>query len=70
MRKATLEDFAQLAPLAAAAARDTNLPAPEQLPTEGGGETAAAGNSNPTSTGIYRRLGFAPEFVHRTWRFE
>ena len=140
MRKATLEDFAQLAPLAAAAARDMNLPAPEQLPTEvekrlwqeiyenrqfmwmdgssvralasyadGFGDRGArirgvytppefrgrgygtaitgalaemllrggqswvalfADNANPISTGIYRRLGFTPRFVYRTWRFE
>jgi uncharacterized protein len=29
-----------------------------------------ADNANPTSTGIYRRLGFRPELVFRSWRFE
>jgi len=28
-----------------------------------------ADNANPTSTGIYRRLGFQPHSVFRTWRF-
>jgi predicted GNAT family acetyltransferase len=140
IRKATIEDFAQLAPLATAAARDMNLPEPEQLSTEverrlrwdigegrqfmwvegssvralasyadglgsrgarirgvytppefrgrgygtaitggladlllrGGQSWVAlfADNANLTSTRIYRRLGFAPEFVYRTWTFE
>ncbi|HLK50240.1 MAG TPA: GNAT family N-acetyltransferase [Bryobacteraceae bacterium] len=29
-----------------------------------------ADNANPISTGMYRRLGFRPEYVHRTVRFE
>jgi len=29
-----------------------------------------ADNANPTSTGIYRRLGFQAHSVFRTWRFE
>jgi len=29
-----------------------------------------ADNKNPTSTGIYRRLGFKPELAYRTWSFE
>jgi predicted GNAT family acetyltransferase len=29
-----------------------------------------ADNANVTSTGMYRRLGFAPEYVYRMWRFE
>jgi len=28
-----------------------------------------ADNANPVSTGIYRRLGFQPELVYRTWLF-
>jgi predicted GNAT family acetyltransferase len=28
-----------------------------------------ADNANPTSTGIYRRLGFLPHSLFRTWRF-
>jgi predicted GNAT family acetyltransferase len=28
-----------------------------------------ADNANPTSTGIYRRLGFQPHSLFRTWRF-
>ena len=28
-----------------------------------------ADNANPTSTGIYRRLGFQPHSIFRTWRF-
>jgi hypothetical protein len=28
-----------------------------------------ADNSNPVSNGIYRRLGFRPELVYRTWLF-
>ncbi len=28
-----------------------------------------ADNANPTSTGIYRRLGFLPHSIFRTWRF-
>lgn len=140
MRQATQDDFARLAPLATAAARDMNLPLAEQSPVEverwlrqeiadnrqfmwevgssvralasyadglsdcgarirgvytppefrgrgygtaitgalaemllGGGQSWVAlfaDNANPTSTGIYRRLGFVPQCAHRTWLFE
>jgi predicted GNAT family acetyltransferase len=140
LRRATLEEVDALTPLAAAAARDMNLPAPERIPAvlethlrqrlaegrqfvweEGssiralaayvdalehagtrivgvytppefrgrGYGTAITGalaetllaagqawvalfadNANSTSTGIYRRLGFRPQLVFRSWRFE
>ena len=140
LRQATPAEFERLAPLAAAAARDMRLPAPEQEPSEvekslrqllGEGKqfvwedgnairaivsyteslphagarirgvytptefrgqgfgTAITGtlaewllargqkwvslfadNANPTSTGIYRRLGFQPRLVYRSLRFE
>ena len=28
-----------------------------------------ADNANPTSTGVYRRLGFQPRLVFKSWRF-
>ena len=140
LRRAHPDEFPALVPLAAAAARDMNLPLPEQRPVEverglrraiaegkqfvwaeastvcamasyvealpGAGArirgvytpaelrgrgygTAVTGalaellleegqawvslfadNANPTSTGIYRRLGFVPGTVFRSWRFE
>lgn len=140
IRPATVEDVDCLLPMAAAAARDMNLPEAEQLPEEverslrqqiaeqrqfvwdagssiralasyadglegrgarirgiytppefrrqgyGAAITASltellleqgqawvalfADNANPTSTAIYRRLGFTPQLVYRTWRFE
>lgn len=140
MRAATFEDFDALAPMAAAAALEMNVPAAESLPENaanqlrhnvaeqrqfvrddrseiramasfaegldsrgarigwvytrpefrgrgyGAAITAAlaqrlldggqawiglfADNANATSTRIYRRLGFTPQFVYKTWRFE
>jgi RimJ/RimL family protein N-acetyltransferase len=140
LRRAAPEEFARLAPMAAAAARDMNLPAPEQRPSEtdqglrraieegkqfvwadgsqiramasfvevlpGAGArirgvyappefrgrgygTAITGslaemlldegqawvslfadNANPVSTGIYLRLGFRPEGIYNSYRFE
>ena len=140
MRRAAPEEFERLAPLAAAAAREMNLPLPEQKPVEGekglrraladgkqfvwaegdsiramaayaealphggarirgvytpaefrgrgygsaivgtltemlleGGQgwvSLFADNANPTSTGIYRRLGFEPRLIFKSWRFD
>ena len=140
LRKATVAEFERLAPMAAAAARDMNLPAPEQRPTEtekglrraladgsqfvwangsficamasyvtalphsgarirgvytppefrgrgfGAAVTGAlaewlleegqdwvalfADNANAVATRIYRRLGFVPGSVFRSYRFE
>ena len=140
LRRAAPEEFGRLAPMAAAAARDMHLPAPEQRSSEtdqglrrsleegnqfvwadgseiramasfvealpgagarirgvytppefrGRGYGAAitgalaemlldegqawvslfADNANPISTGIYLRLGFRPEGVYSSYRFE